>query len=264
MGCAASPTRSRGEVARWGRSSAWLGAQLAADGLPLERLRRLPLAMSPPMERLARGAAVRARRPGEPLRVLSASSLWEGKGVHVFLEAALRAAGAGAHLDLEIAGSGEREYVARLERIAAGLGPGRVRFLGQLEREALSDAMGRAHVLCFPSLWGEPYALAPLEAMGHGLVPVASAEGGTPEQIEHGRTGILVPAGDVGATAAALVELEADEPRRAALARAAREQAFEHHRQARFLDGFERELARVLVGADGGDTHGQDLGGEAP
>ena len=120
-----------------------------------------------------------------------------------------------------------------------------MRFAGLLERESLLAELARAHVFAFPSLWAEPFALATLEAMAHGLAVVASDAGGTPEQIGHGREGLLVPAGDAAALAAALERLGANEPERRALGRAARARVGERFTQARFLDGLEAALGRA-------------------
>ena len=223
-----------------------LRAEFVADGLDGAGLHCLRLAMSPEMERLAAPMEVRPRAPGEPLRILTASYLWEGKGVHVVLEAAARAVSRGAELELHVAGNGQEPYVARLcELAAAPVLAGRVLFLGSLSRQELSEAMGRCHVLGFPSLWGEPYALATLEAMGHGLALLGSDAGGTPEQVQHGVTGWIAPKGDVAAWSDALERLAGDEPLRRALAQAGREHAFREHSQASYLERLEAHLMRV-------------------
>jgi len=67
---------------------------------------------------------------------------------------------------------------------------------------------------------------------------VATTVGGTPEVVEHGRTGLLVPPGDVDALAAAVVELLSDRERRARFGSAARALAEE-----RFgIEGWARSL----------------------
>jgi glycosyltransferase involved in cell wall biosynthesis len=46
-----------------------------------------------------------------------------------------------------------------------------------------------------------------LEAMASGLPVVAHAVGGNPELVDHGRSGLLVPAGDPAALATAIERL---------------------------------------------------------
>jgi glycosyltransferase involved in cell wall biosynthesis len=60
-----------------------------------------------------------------------------------------------------------------------------------------------------------------LEAMAMGCPVVATAVGGNPEFIEHGRTGYLVPSDDADALASILLELLGDEAKRAAVGEAA-------------------------------------------
>jgi len=66
---------------------------------------------------------------------------------------------------------------------------------------------------------GLPVAL--MEAFALGLPVVATAVGGVPDVVEHGVHGLLVPPARPDLLAAAIEELVGDEPRRAAMARAA-------------------------------------------
>ena len=62
-----------------------------------------------------------------------------------------------------------------------------------------------------------------LEAMAHGLPIVASEVGGVPEIIDHDGNGLLVPAGDVAALAAAIHRVATDPVLRRRLGDAGRE-----------------------------------------
>jgi glycosyltransferase involved in cell wall biosynthesis len=77
-------------------------------------------------------------------------------------------------------------------------------------------------VFVLPSLW-EGLPVAVLEAMAAGLPVIASAGGGTPEVVRHGETGLLVPAGDAAALAAALDSLVVDPALRARMSKFAKE-----------------------------------------
>ena len=83
------------------------------------------------------------------------------------------------------------------------------------------DRLARGAVYLWPG-FGEAYGLAYLEAQAAGLPVVAQAVAGVPEVVIDGETGLLVPAGDVGAFAAAVARLLDDAALRGRLAAAAR------------------------------------------
>jgi glycosyltransferase involved in cell wall biosynthesis len=77
-----------------------------------------------------------------------------------------------------------------------------------------------------------------IEAAACGRAAVATRVGGTPEVVEDGVTGVLVPPGDASSLATAITGLLEDEDRRTAMGVAARrlaEERFDHHRWAREL-----------------------------
>jgi glycosyltransferase involved in cell wall biosynthesis len=76
-----------------------------------------------------------------------------------------------------------------------------------------------AFVLPTPS---EGLSIAIMEAMAAALPVVATAVGGNAELVEPGKTGLLVPVGDVAALADALRVLARDPVKRRAMGRAAR------------------------------------------
>jgi glycosyltransferase involved in cell wall biosynthesis len=113
-------------------------------------------------------------------------------------------------LRLVIAGDGPLR--AALEAEAARLPAGRVTFLGQLDRPALSRCMREADVLIQPSLT-EGFPKASLDALAHGLPVIASEVGATRALVGgSGERGLLVPPGDASALAAAIARM-LDEPR---------------------------------------------------
>ena len=98
----------------------------------------------------------------------------------------------------------------------------RVRFLGH--RSDVPHLLAQAAVFVLPSRFeGMPNAL--LEAMAQGLaVVVSDASPGPLEEIDHGRSGWVVPSEDVGALAQALEHLAADPSQRQRLGGTARDQ----------------------------------------
>jgi len=109
------------------------------------------------------------------------------------------------------------EECQRLVR-ARGLGE-RVRFPGPAVDAA--TALRDLDVLVSAST-EEGFSNSILEAMATGLPVVATAVGGAVEQLEHGRTGLIVPSEDVDALASALQQLVSDRDLRRRLGDAAR------------------------------------------
>ena len=116
-------------------------------------------------------------------------------------------------------------YTESLQRLAQELGLGqRVRFLGS--RSDVPDILRASDVFVLSSDYeGNP--LSVLEAMAAGLPVVSTAVGGVPELVQHGATGLLVPAGDARALAEAITQLGRDADQRAAMGHAARQTALE-------------------------------------
>lgn len=123
----------------------------------------------------------------------------------------------------------------------------RVRFLGaQTDIERLLPA---AHVFLLPSEY-ESFGLAALEAMACGVVPIATATGGLPEVVDHGQTGLLVPADDLESMVDATMELLDNRTRLATMSVAAREAAVGRFGRERIVDRYEA-ICRRLVDATG-------------
>jgi glycosyltransferase involved in cell wall biosynthesis len=123
-----------------------------------------------------------------------------------------------------------------------------VTFHGYAERDDVIQAMQNHDIHIFPSLWDEPFAAVPVEAMSCGLPVIGTTAGGTPEAITHGYDGILTPAGDVKALAAAW-ELLSDDPRaRETLGARARETAIARFEFERYVDQLENVYTECVRG----------------
>ncbi|MBI2524703.1 MAG: glycosyltransferase [Candidatus Rokubacteria bacterium] len=108
-----------------------------------------------------------------------------------------------------LVGSGPLEAAMRKRAREMGIAD-RVEFLGRLEGEALRAAVRRLRVSVLTSKNNEGLPNAVLESMAAGLPVVATPIGGTPEVVEDGLTGFLVPPGDPAALAERIVLLLKD------------------------------------------------------
>jgi glycosyltransferase involved in cell wall biosynthesis len=117
-----------------------------------------------------------------------------------------------------------------LPRIVAGDGPLRDLLpdaLGFVPQDGLFELYDRASVVLLASeREGLPNVV--LEAMARGKTVVSTPVGGIPAVIEDGKTGLLVPIGDVQATRAAIERALGDPDLRRRIGTAARERVREY------------------------------------
>lgn len=98
-----------------------------------------------------------------------------------------------------------------------------------MTREQVAEALRRADIYVFPSIYEETFGLALCEAMASGCACIASDVAGARAQIEDGVTGILVPPRDASALRAAIQRLLADDELRGELGRKAAEHVAADH-----------------------------------
>jgi N-acetyl-alpha-D-glucosaminyl L-malate synthase BshA len=156
-------------------------------------------------------------RDGGPPRAVHVSNFRAVKRVPWLLEA-FAVACAGTDAELVLVGDGPEQPLAQQRARELGLHE-RVRFLG--ERDALPELLAPADVFVLASS-DESFGLSALEAMACGTPVVATCVGGIASVVEHGRTGLLAPAGDQRAFAADLRALLTDRARARAMGEAAR------------------------------------------
>ena len=151
------------------------------------------------------------------------------KGVHVLIDAMRILEQKGIPARCTIVGgsafgkSKPTRYVQELERKR----PGNTTLVGYKSGKDLASLLRQADIFCCPSIWNDPFPLAPLEAMAAGLPVVASRTGGIPEALAYGG-GVLVPPNDVGALADELQKLVEDVPYREKLGREASQASRDH------------------------------------
>jgi glycosyltransferase involved in cell wall biosynthesis len=208
------------------------------NGVDLSRFERVADAPSPfPALGIPDGAPV----------VLVVSRLNPLKGLEPFLEAAALVAPEVPHARFVIVGDtnpNERSYWSNLTSLTGRLGlTDRVTFAGL--RRDIPQLMSAATVSVMPSL-NEALSNVLLESMAAGAPVVATCVGGTPEAIDDGCNGVLVPPGDPRAMASAITALLSDPERARRLGTAARQSINERFSMKRMVSATE-QLYQVLL-----------------
>jgi phosphatidylinositol alpha-1,6-mannosyltransferase len=148
--------------------------------------------------------------------------------------------------DVRLVAIGGGTDLPRLERLSQEQGvASHVQFLAPMAPEALSRAYADAEIFALPSK-GEGFGLVFLEAMSHGKPVIGGAHGGTPEVIEEGVSGYLVPYGAVAALRDRLLRLLSDESLRMEMGRRAYERVCSQFTYPRFAGGLNQLLASLL------------------
>lgn len=158
-------------------------------------------------------AAQRSRDDSGAVRLLFVGRLVERKGVHILIRALARVREC---VDATLTVIGDGPQSASLEAEARRVGVGAfVRFAGRVDEEALREAYRTNDVFILPAVVDskgdtEGLGVVLLEALEFGLPLIASDVGGIPDIVRHGETGLLVPPGDAGALADAIVRVIED------------------------------------------------------
>jgi glycosyltransferase involved in cell wall biosynthesis len=152
--------------------------------------------------------------PAERPTVVTVCRLFKEKGMAELLRAVARARDKVPDVLLVVVGRDVTGgvFLRELEAIVEAEGlQHQVRFVGQ--RSDVPRFMAAADVFAMPS-FEEPFGIVFAEAMAMELPVVALNNGGTPEVVEDGRTGLLSDPGDIDALADHLVDLLRDPARR--------------------------------------------------
>ncbi|HEY6273211.1 MAG TPA: N-acetyl-alpha-D-glucosaminyl L-malate synthase BshA [Terriglobales bacterium] len=120
---------------------------------------------------------------------------------------------------------------------------GKVEFLGKVGR--VNEKLSIADLMLVPSEL-ESFGLAALEAMACEVPAIATAVGGVPEVIEHGRTGFLAEVGDVPTMARHAIEILSDEKRLREMGATARWEAQARFCANKIIPEYEKFYERVL------------------
>ena len=227
-----------------------LGAGPPATRIPygVDTQRFAPLAAAARAARRVELAARHGLRT-DALWVFAIGRLVFKKGFDVLVQAAAAALGAGADLEVILAGAGPLETDLRELAAASGVGE-RVHLLGAVPNADVPAYYAASDVAAVPSVHGPdgnvdglPNTL--LESLSSGVAVVASRVAGIPDVLRDQDNGLLFPEGDVEALAGHLSTLARDRHLAADLGLRARLDAVERLDWEHAVTRFERvyELA---------------------
>lgn len=143
-------------------------------------------------------------------RILFTGRLIQRKGVKYLLRATARIL-RHQKIDVVITGDGDQREI--LERECRNLQlKDCVKFVGFVSNKQLNEEYARCDVWVNPSIIDdngdtEGLGVGSIEAYAHRKPVVASAVGGIPDTVKHGKTGLLVPAMDEKSLARAILDL---------------------------------------------------------
>ena len=204
-------------------NSAWSKSALVQQDVPADKIRVCPLAYEPPVRCVRRQFHGRSR-----LRVLWLGTMCLRKGIVYAVEAARRL----ERLPVDFTFAGPIDV--RLPAL-----PRNCTCAGRVPRSEIG-ALYSAHDLFILPTLSDGFAITQLEAMAHGLPVIATAHCG--EAVEHGISGLIVPARSSAALADAIMEIGTDAQKLQAMSLAALARA-EHFRPDRVWTTYQSHFA---------------------
>jgi glycogen(starch) synthase len=183
-------------------------AFLAERGVDPERMVPAGAGVDPARAAGGDGGRFRARHGLSGPIVCSAGTMHRDKGTFDVVRAMERLWARGSGATLVLIG----EATDPFRRFLDDRPPttrARMRVLGYVPDEEKRDLLAAADVFALPSRT-DSFGIVFLEAWLNGCPVVAAAAGGVPDVVEDGRSGLVVPFGDVGAIAGAIERLLTD------------------------------------------------------
>ena len=165
------------------------------------------------------------------------------EGLSFLIRSCGRLAGAGVSFQLVIAGDGKERK--KLQRLADRHLPGRVRFVGKIEREQMNRYYSAGDLFAFPGI-RESLGMVYLESQSCGLPVVAFHNGGIPEVVVDGETGFLTPVYQNGPFEDAIQKLVLNKKMRRTMGQKAALHVREHHSLIRNYRDMETILLNIV------------------
>lgn len=135
-----------------------------------------------------------------PRRLVAIGRFVEQKGQLALITAMARV----ADEDVQLTLIGDGEMRSQIESLIAKHGlKDRIKLAGWVDETGIQAELDNAHALIMPS-FAEGLPMVVMEAMAAARPVIATYIAGTPELVQNGKTGWLVPAGDIDALAQAI------------------------------------------------------------
>lgn len=189
------------------------------------------------------------RRPFIPMRILFVGQIIPEKGVDTLVDAVahlLDKDPVSVRLTL-VGGSSKPDYLKHVRQtLSAKRLDEFVHLAGKMDRFDLVEIYREHDVLVLPSVWEEPFAITPLEAMACGLAVVATTTGGSAEIFRDGDNSLTFPAGDVDACATAIARLRTEPGLYERLRRQGMSDVAENFTFEKMIEQIEEDLLSVV------------------
>lgn len=194
-----------GKVHRWVAVGKYVEERLRSFGIDGGRIITFPTINPPDLVEIRKSLEGEFNRPDGRIRIVFIGWLMNRiKGVDILIRALERAYGKNDKLELVIIGDGpDRDMLGKM----AGDLP--IDFTGEILYTDIVKTLGSSHMLVLPS-HEEANPRVILEAYEMGIPVIATDVGGVKEEVIDGKTGLLIPPGDVNALSDAMLKLADD------------------------------------------------------
>lgn len=194
--------RVAGRFARLFVASRFMREKFIENGLPAEKTEFLGFGIDTAWAEKLPPRQFASPESGKPLRVGFIGAFSPHKGAHILVEAFRRLPAGRARLDLYGRLDFAPPYGEELQAAARSVEG--ICFRGVFPHQEIERVLGEMDVLVIPSVWYENSPLVLLTALAARLPVIVSDMGGLTELVEDGVSGMVTPAGDAEALAAAL------------------------------------------------------------